>query len=269
MPNPEWRLIASGEADGFSNMALDEALLLLFEPGSAPPTVRFYAWSPPCLSLGYSQSLAEVDLEQCTREGLDCVRRLTGGRAVLHQRDFTYSLVASTTDPRLGGRLEETYRQVTLGLLAGLQGLGLEAALERGDTATKARTGACFDAPLRHELLVQGRKIAGSAQRRWRGLFLQQGTLPLEMDSRRLYSLLRPRNQGPAPGQTLEERALSLSQALDRKVTWGEVAQAMRRGFEQAWNVTLIESPPTDEEVALARKLRAEKYQTVAWNALR
>src|SRR5262245_21767880 len=101
-PRPQWRLLDTGAADGFTNMAVDEALLELFATEGAPTTVRFYSWSPPALSLGYAQSLErDIDLRQCTALGFDVVRRPTGGRAVLHDHEVTYSLVISANDPQV------------------------------------------------------------------------------------------------------------------------------------------------------------------------
>lgn len=121
----EWRLLKTGFADGATNMAIDEAILLAVAEGKAPPTLRFYGWEPPCLSIGYSQSMGEVDVDRCRKAGIGLVRRPTGGRAILHADELTYSVVAPQTEPRVAGGVIESYRRLSLGLVAGLRALSL------------------------------------------------------------------------------------------------------------------------------------------------
>ncbi|MEW5933385.1 MAG: biotin/lipoate A/B protein ligase family protein, partial [Bacillota bacterium] len=126
-----WRLIRDGYHDGATNMAVDEAIMLAHARGEVPPTLRFYGWRPPALSLGYAQKAErEVDLEACRRAGVDVVRRPTGGRAVLHDREVTYSVVISTA--LFPGSVVETYRRLSAGLVEGLRLLGLQAEVQEG-----------------------------------------------------------------------------------------------------------------------------------------
>src|SRR5262249_4942138 len=122
---PRWRLLDTGPADGFTNMAVDEAVLELFAAQPAPTTVRFYSWSPPPLSLGYAQSIAcDIDLPKCTCLGIDVVRRPTGGRAVLHDHEVTYSVVISADDPRASSGVLAAYLTISQAMIRGLSYLG-------------------------------------------------------------------------------------------------------------------------------------------------
>ena len=111
-------------------MALDEVLLESVIAGGAP-VVRFYTWKPAALSLGVNQPIGEVDPEECERRGFGLVRRLTGGRAVLHQHELTYSVIARENDPRVSGGVIESYRKISAALVAGLRSLGVEVSFGR------------------------------------------------------------------------------------------------------------------------------------------
>ncbi|MGA9352036.1 MAG: hypothetical protein WBW48_25020, partial [Anaerolineae bacterium] len=122
-PAANWRLLKTGLVDGATNMAIDEAILWAVAEGKSPPTLRFYGWEPPCLSIGFSQSMeGEVDVDKCLESGIGFVRRPTGGRAILHADELTYSVVAPQTEPRVAGGVIESYRRLSLGLIAGLRG---------------------------------------------------------------------------------------------------------------------------------------------------
>ena len=237
-PLTTWRLLNTGHADGATNMAVDEAILLAVAQGKAPPTLRFYGWQPPCLSIGYNQSAGEVDVERCRERGVDFVRRPTGGRAVLHADELTYSVVAPQDEPRVAGGVIESYRRLSQGLIAGLRALGVGAVQAEEWTPQLAAVGArassgvrqigdgekpaaCFHVPSAYEIAVGGRKLVGSAQVRRRGCVLQHGALPLVGDVARILDFLR------VPGgrrEELRERVTSLELALGRVVPSDEAA---------------------------------------------
>src|SRR5256714_10530366 len=154
-----WRLLLDSPAAGAWNMAVDEVLLEGVVAGTAPPTLRFYGWTPPCLSLGYFQPFDAVNLDGCRALGVDVVRRPTGGRAILHDRELTYSVVlpASTLGHDRG--VLPSYRRLSLALQAGLQRLGIDVSLApESEAPTRAVHGpACFDRPSAHEILLRGR----------------------------------------------------------------------------------------------------------------
>ncbi len=186
-PPATWRLLNTGSADGATNMAIDEAILTAVAEGKSPPTLRFFAWEPPCLSLGYNQAIAEVDIARCQQAGVDIVRRPTGGRAILHTDELTYSIIAPQSEPRLVGGVVESYRRLSAGLVKGLHLLGVDVAQAGAGHAQDAEvSAACFDAPSAYEITARGKKLMGSAQVRRKEAVLQHGTLPLQGDITRI-----------------------------------------------------------------------------------
>jgi lipoate-protein ligase A len=268
-PPATWRLIVHGEADGATNMAVDEALLTAMAEGASPPTLRFYAWSPPCLSLGRNQSLADVDLEACRDVGVDVVRRPTGGRAILHTDELTYSLALPQEDARAAGGVLESYRCLSEGLLAGLRRLGVEAVRAVGQRKAPAGlTAICFETPSDYEITAAGRKLIGSAQWRARGGVLQHGTLPLCGDLARIVvCLAMPEAEREIQRRYLPGRAITLEQALGRAIAFSEGARALSDGFAIALNVTLTPGELTAQERAVAAELRRNRYATPDWTA--
>lgn len=267
-----WRLIVDGAADGFTNMAVDEAILEAYVAGEAPPTLRFYRWQPPCLSIGYFQRAGrEVDAEACQRLGVDWVRRPTGGRAILHDREVTYSVVAGEEDPLVSGSIRESYRKISSALVAGLRRLGVPAEMapaeRRGPGLGSA---ACFDAPSDYEVTVDGRKVIGSAQVRRAGALLQHGAILLEVDVERQAEVLQP-----PPGMTkkqlaafLRPRLISLREALGREVRPEALVEALCEGFREQWGVVLEVGELTPWERARLPALRA-RYESAEWNLRR
>lgn len=268
-----WRLLLSPSADGPTNMALDEALLLNVATGDAPPTLRFFRWSPPCLSLGYAQPAGEADPERLRRFGFDLVRRPTGGRAILHTDELTYSIAAPASDERVHGGVIESYRHLSAGLRRGLEHLGLEVRAdkeysEREKRETAARGPVCFEVPSNYEITAGEKKLVGSAQVRKQGGILQHGTLPLTGDVARICDGLKfdSEVEKEAARTRVQQRATTVAEVLQREVSWEEAAAAMARGFAEALNLILDESPPTPKEIELAAKLREEKYANEEWN---
>lgn len=266
-----WRLlIASPLArDGATNMALDEAILTAVAEGESPPTLRFFAWDPPCVSIGYAQSMGQVvDLDACRRDGLNWVRRPTGGRAILHVDELTYSIVVPASEERVRGGVVESYRRLSLGLLAGLRLLGLNAA--QSQTLQEQSTDlspACFDAPSHYEITFQGKKLVGSAQVRRKKAVLQHGALPLSGDVGRLAHYLRlPDDERTALKEELSHRATTLEEAVGRPVSAEEAARALGRGFAEALNLRLKPGSLTPHEERLAGRLREGKYANDEWN---
>lgn len=265
-----WRLIDSGFCDAADNMAIDEAIQLAHARGEAPPTLRFYGWQPPAVSVGYFQALAdEVDLDACRRLGLGWVRRPTGGRAILHEHELTYSV--AIREEFLPGGVVATYKELSKGLLAGLRLLGAEpeVAQEKLNLGGGA-SAACFDAPSLYELVVAGKKIAGSAQTRKESTILQHGSIPLRFDVVRLCSVLRlPERGRDRLVRSLAERATDVQTATGRIVNWTEARDAFAQGFAAALGLELTPGALSPAEEALARRIRAEKYGHDDWNLRR
>jgi lipoate-protein ligase A len=267
-PRARWRLIAeTGVWTGAENMALDEAIMEAVATGEAPPTLRFYQWAPPCLSLGKRQPLDGVDLATCRADGVDVVRRATGGWAILHTDELTYSVALRPDDPRVSGAILDTYRTLSRGLIAGLRLLEADAAMNPVTSGRAQNTSAaCFEVPSAYEITVGGRKLMGSAQTRPAGKVLQHGSLPLYGDIARVarYLTFTSEQEREALQTHLRERATTLSDALGRITSFAEVAQAMARGFAEALNVELAPGEPSTREKAMARTLRDGKLAELA-----
>jgi lipoate-protein ligase A len=251
-----WRLLDTPPARGAWNMALDEALAESVAEGGGP-VLRFYRWSPPCLSLGRNQPAAGLYDEEAIRaRGWDVVRRPTGGRAVLHHRELTYS--AALPDTLLGSP-REAYTAMNRALVAGLRRLGVDAAVQ-GDTGRRAplpSTSPCFAEPVEGEVMAGGRKLVGSAQRRMGSVVLQHGSLPLHDDQGEVAALLR---QPVADA----DRPAALVPLLGRELAWEELVAALAQGWREALGAEVEPGTPTERERARAEVL-AERYGGTAW----
>jgi lipoyl(octanoyl) transferase len=233
---PVWKYIDSGPNLGAYNMAVDEELLARAQAGDAVPVLRFYGWDPPAVSLGRFQHIeSAVNAEACKQLGFDIVRRITGGRAVLHHRELTYSIAARIDNLLFPSTVLGTYKVIAAGLLAGLQNLGIAAEMvsRGGRHATlvekKAKDPACFSSPSWYEILVNGKKIVGSAQRRMRGAFLQHGSILIDYDPRLEAAVI--------PGGCGIDVVTCIKRELGRDVPLDEVKLAFRQGFQSALSV--------------------------------
>lgn len=268
-----WRFLNTGSGNAFFNMAADEAIVRGVAGGGSPPTVRTFGWKPPAVSFGYAQRVGrEVDADRCRNRGIHLVRRPSGGRAVLHWNELTYSVLCRADDPLLGGSIQESYRKISACLVAGLRLLGVAAEFEpRRSPAASPRgeglTSPCFSSTTQYEVTLDGRKIIGSAQRRLGDVLLQHGSLLLGPEHKRLVDLM------PDRGQPLKERfrreldrhTISLAEA-GRPAEFNAVACALREGFEMTLGIALTESCLTAEEKVDAEHLVETKYGTDAWN---
>lgn len=253
-------------------MAIDEAILHALADGDGSPTLRFFQWEPPCLSLGYNQHWQEVDEAACRRLGYTWTRRPTGGKAILHTDEVTYSLIIPQADPRIQGGIVESYRILSFGLLRGLARLGVQATqAHRNETSAHAREGrggpVCFDTPSRYEITWEGKKLIGSAQLRRRGIVLQHGTLPLSGDLNRILAALDfSAEERALQAELLPQRATTLAQVLGKELSFADVTPALIAGFAEQLNLTLPELPLTEQELRRADQLRAEQYAHDSWN---
>jgi lipoate-protein ligase A len=280
-----WRLILSGANDGCFNMALDEALLISCQQDFSPPVVRLYGWNPPAVSVGYSQSASQaVDIGTCRRRGVDVVRRITGGRAVFHHQEITYSVCASSSRfPELGDNVGETYRKLSLALLESLRILGVEADWVKPWAETKTvsvsagRCMPCFLSNSRYELAVKGKKLVGSAQRRFsihRGeqtehSFIQHGSILTGESGYGSAFFLPSEDSTRLLQQSLSEKSTNLREVLGREVRADEMARAIKQGFERCFGCRLEESTLRQSEMRVARDLSGRKYGSEEWNLLR
>jgi lipoate-protein ligase A len=256
-----WRLIRFGPADGPTQMAVDEAIWRAVAEGRVPPTLRLYAWDPPCLSLGRHQSADEVNRQALAAAGYGLVRRPTGGRAILHIDELTYSVAAPLTEPRVRGDVLTSCQRISQGLLAALDLLGVRDAAVHQQKPPAATGPVCFETPGEFEIVVDGRKLVGSAQARGRGALLQHGAFPLTGDIARICRFLT----APTDPARVRARATTLSEVLGREVPWEEAAQAVAGGFARALDLQLEPGALTTWEVETAHRLRQEKYAAEEW----
>lgn len=271
----QWRFIVTEGMSPAMNMAVDEAILQLHSEGKTPPTVRFYTWNPATLSIGYFQKATkEIDLALVQEKGIGFVRRATGGRAVLHDQELTYSVVVSEEHPKMPSSVTEAYKVISMGLLHGFQNLGLAAEMvslaseEEKEKYSSPGSSACFDSPSWHELVVEGKKVAGSAQTRQKGVILQHGSILLDMDVELLFSLLQFSSERLKERmmESFRQKAVTINQVSSRPVQLPEAMDAFRRGFASGLGVELVDSELTAEEKALAEELAVGRYATDEWN---
>jgi lipoyl(octanoyl) transferase len=266
----QWRLLISSPQNGRLNMSQDEAILACVTSGHSLPTLRLYAWDPGCLSLGYAQHCSDIDLTALNSHGWDYVRRPTGGRAILHIDEITYSVCAPFTCSAVCGSLLESYRRLSRGLLRALEILGLQASADKeyDPSELAASHPICFEVPSNYEITALGKKLIGSAQSRKSGGVLQHGTLPLTGDIARINDVLSyPVEFARAQArERIYLHAVTLETVLGRVVSWSEAADAMTNGFASALQIDLIKAKLSEEEVELAQNLLHSKYDTTEWN---
>lgn len=275
-----WRVVNSGINHAAMNMAIDEAIMVAHSLGEVSPTLRFYGWQPAAVSLGYFQREATaIDRSECERLGIDIVRRLTGGRAVLHEAELTYSIVVQEREPFIPPTISASYRFFSKGLLAGLKHLGIHAQMnmprevysQSHEPRHSSSSSACFDAPSHYEITYEGRKLVGSAQVRRQGVILQHGSILLAFSPERMAAVLG--FHSPEKKQRMIEiltrRATSLEEIVGRSIGWQEVYDAMLETFGSAVGVDLKQGCLTEKEVETSKQLAASKYNQSSWNRMR
>jgi lipoate-protein ligase A len=263
-----FRLLNTGGHDGFFNMGMDEALLEAVSRGDSPPVLRFYQWMPPAVSVGYFQGLTEeVNSDACKRFGVDLVRRISGGGAVFHHAELTYSIIMPLGHPLAGKTISESYQILCPGLIEGLSLFGIPAQF----------------VPI-NDIHTGDRKISGNAQTRRMGCVLQHGTVLLDLETDLMFELLKvpPEKTKGKIIREVKERVTSLRAVLGRNVSFEEAVPVFTEGFRRALSLEFIpwgaenrgspeaEAPPEPErptgaEEARARILAAEKFSSPRW----
>lgn len=243
-----WDLIESGHSSAFDNMAVDEAIFDTARHEPRSPVLRLYGWRPTALSIGYFQPAGEVHQVRWDREGVDFVRRPTGGSAILHAHELTYSLCIHTNGA--GGRraTELLYIAVNKALIKGLAALGVRGRMLGSDPVRQANGSPfCFAKPSKFDIMVAGRKLIGSAQRRRGSAILQHGSIPIA-------------DPHAAP------EATSLEDERGRDLCFEDVADRIRHGFEAHFAVNFHRRKLMPGERQLAAHLAHAKYRTEQWN---
>ncbi len=257
-----WRFIDSGLCDAAYNMALDEAIAISVRNGGSPPTLRLYGWEAPSVSLGSFQKIADIDSQYCINNNIPIVRRPTGGRGILHGDELTYSFSAKNEGDFSDGLLE-TYRKLSLAFQSALHQMGLNVAMkmERESGTNLTRNPLCFKSTSYGEISLDGRKLIGSAQKRWNDGFLQQGSIPYSIDYEKITSVFKT---GTPILQYSDQEIIGLKE-LTADFDQEKFKECIKLTFEKAFNVTLVCSHPSPHEQELAHLLSSQKYRNPEW----
>jgi lipoate-protein ligase A len=229
-----WQLIRTPDQDGRQNMQLDLELFQAFEKSDGPSILRFYSWQPQCVSLGYSQKIeAEIDLAKAMELKWEIVKRPTGGGIVFHnEAEITYSLVTAIDNPLLPKGMVPSYKKISEAIVLGLQYMGIKAEVKSTPVPRPSSLDPlCFSYPAEYEVVYNGRKIVGSAQKRGRRALLQQGSIFVrDTDPSALLLLKQPAK---------EYNAVSVEEILGRTAGFLEIASALQQGFEECFKIEL------------------------------
>ncbi len=248
----KWRLLLSGHNDAATNMSIDESIMVFVGQKKTTPTIRLYGWLPPAVSIGYFQGLKEeIDLEMCEKYGIEYIRRITGGGAVFHEHEVTYSISIPESNLLVPSNVLESYKIICQGIVEGLAELHVESEF----------------VPL-NDIVVDKKKISGSAQTRRNRTVLQHGTILVDTDVDKMFSVLK------VPWEKIKDKLISdvkqrvtcLNSVLERKVEFNEVCHALAKGFEKALDIELEEGELTSPEIALAEEIKKDRYLSWDWN---
>ncbi|EOB8064852.1 biotin/lipoate A/B protein ligase family protein [Staphylococcus aureus] len=268
-----WNFINTGSKDPYYNMAMDEALLNFVSRGEIDPVIRFYTWNPATLSIGYFQRLQkEIDIDKVKEKGFGLVRRQTGGRGVLHDKELTYSVIVPESHPNMPSTVTEAYRVISQGLLEGFKNLGFDTYFavpkmpEERQKLKQPRSSVCFDAPSWYELVVEGRKIAGSAQTRQKGVILQHGSILQDIDIDELFDMFIYKNERLKlkMKEAFVEKAVAINDISDEHITISQMEEAFEKGFKKGLNIELKPLELTEVQLAEVEEL-TEKYRSDEW----
>jgi len=252
-------------------MAVDEALMESSVHHGESPTLRLYAWSPPCLSMGYAQNFQEADETELNKRGWYFVRRPTGGRAILHTDEITYSVTGPLDYPLFKGSILESYRRISVALMSSLKNLGVSADMNetpRSRDTRGAHEVVCFEVASNYEITFDGKKLIGSAQARRSGGFLQHGSLPLTGRLERItevikYPTLQDRDWANV---RLLNHAMTLEQTDGHTRSWEQAKNEFIGGFRETLKINFIPSEINPRELERVTQLVAEKYGNDNWN---
>ena len=263
-----WRLLYTPPSPGAWNMAVDEAVLESMSRGESLPTLRLYAWDPACLSLGFAQRYADVDVTHLRARGWDVVRRITGGRAILHTDELTYSVVGPADNPILAGSVLESYNRLARALLTAIRTLELPVEMKEGKADESGQSNpVCFEVPSTYEITVDGKKLIGSAQARRKEGVLQHGSLPLTGDLTRITEALVFADEASRAeaAKRLLARAATAESSLGHEVDWETAARSIVRAFEAELGLSFKRGELSQKEISRADELVREKYAHPAW----
>lgn len=260
-----WRIINTGSLDPFSNMAFDEAILRGYEIYNSPPTLRIYGWQPSGISIGYAQDADEVlDLGRCKDESISIVRRITGGGIILHGDELTYSLVSSKEDLGISAHISSSYKIVASFLMEFYKTLGIDADFAC-DVSSSNELGApsvlCFAGREKYDIVVRGKKIGGSAQKRLKHVIFQHGSIPLKLQTERATQFLH--NSADAE---LAGIVTCLEELLDRPLDPTILSEMLVDAFKRSFKVDAVRGFLSEQERDIFTQLKEVKYSSDDWN---
>ena len=264
-----WRLIINSPGDGPWNMAVDEAILEFVAKKEKLPTLRLYAWNPYCLSLGHAQPIADVNRKALKDFGWGLVRRPTGGKAILHADELTYSIIAPIDEPRVGGTVMESYQRLSKALLNALRILGIQADSKPKDAANRKihANPICFESPSDYEITSDGKKIIGSAQARRLLGVLQHGSIPIFGDIARITHVLNYTSSAEQKEAEINLRlkAGTLKDIINKTKSLQEISDILIKGFSEELNIYFIQGPLSNRETIRAKELVQTKFGLDEW----
>ncbi|MFQ5821175.1 MAG: biotin/lipoate A/B protein ligase family protein [Candidatus Heimdallarchaeota archaeon] len=272
-----WRLLRDRIEDCYHNMGLDEAILTSYAEGKVEfeGTIRFYRWNPSAVSIGYFQAIEKVlDLKECKLRGIDFIRRVTGGGAVYHdyEGELTYSLITPQSNELIPRDIMKSHELICNALITGLEQLGVSAAFSTlPQTNQRSKNALCYARESINDLTVEGQKISGNAQTRRKGVVLQHGTLLRQVDIEKMISVLNVSDEKTRNKmiKTVRTQVCSLEEVLAKEITFPELRDAIIQGFKKVFEIELILSDPTGEELDLAHHLAQKKYSSNEWLFMR
>jgi lipoate-protein ligase A len=251
----KFRLLLTDFADAYSNMSIDESIMVHVAQNMSPPTIRLYGWQPPAVSIGYFQGMEEeIDLRKCKELGVDYVRRITGGGAVFHESEVTYSFAIHQKNSLIPKNVLDSYKMICSGIIEGLKDLKIKAEF----------------VPL-NDILVNGKKISGSAQTRRNHAILQHGTVLLDTDVNKMFSILKVPSEKLKDKliSNVKERVTSIKEVLLEDVRFEDICSSLASGFEKALNIELVQGELSETEMNLAHEIKRDRYSNSDWNLRR
>ena len=259
------RFIDTGFNDAFTNMAIDEVLLV----NSKTPILRVYSWNPKAVSIGYNQNIMkEINIDYCKKNNIKIVRRLTGGKAVFHDKEITYSFIVPENNNLIPFEVNEYYKIIAKALVIALKKIGINSEIKK--VPERIATAICFNSSNWYELLVNGEKISGSAQRRMDEKVLQHGSILIDFDYEKNSSIFNSNNKLDSIYNlkrkiTTLKKELSNNKIINKNI-FNDLKEAIKDGFKENFDFEMFDDSLSNNEIKLIEKLKMEKYSTDEWN---
>lgn len=254
-----WRFIDTGACRASYNMAMDKAIATAVKRGNSPPTLRLYEWDIPSVSIGYFQRMRDINIDYCRERSIPIVRRPTGGRAILHNHEITYSFSVKTEYGAFSKGLLDSYKKISRAFGLALSKIGLASELKLQKEPHRNRSPLCFQSTSYGEITINSKKVIGSAQKRWTDGLLQQGSIPFIIDEDEIAKVFRLKSSEIGKKFTGLKKILS-------NLNIESFKDAIRISFEETFDTRLILSSPSQDEISLAEELEIKKYSSPQWN---